>query len=63
MDNSAEQQVKPQVHNATKVVKLIVLVVILCALVAALWLLPLKQYMVTVLEWTQGLGRVGDLSS
>ena len=43
MDNSAEQQVKPQVHNATKVVKLIVLVAIICALVAALWLLPLKQ--------------------
>ena len=62
MDNSAELHVKPQVNKAARAVKLIVLIVIICALVTALWLLPLKQYTVAVLEWTQGLG-VWGLSS
>ena len=61
MDNSAELHVKPQVNKAARAVKLIVLIVIICALVTALWLLPLKQYMVAVLEWTQGLGAWGPV--
>ena len=61
VDNSAELCVKPQVNKAARAVKLIVLIVIICALVTALWLLPLKQYMVAVLEWTQGLGAWGPV--
>jgi pyruvate/2-oxoglutarate dehydrogenase complex dihydrolipoamide dehydrogenase (E3) component/uncharacterized membrane protein YdjX (TVP38/TMEM64 family) len=61
VDTSAEQQVKPQVHSAARAVKLIVLVGILSALVAAFWLLPLKQFMAAVLEWTQGLGAWGPV--
>ncbi len=61
MNYSAEQEVKPQVHNTTRVVKLTLVTAVLCALLAAVWLLPLKQYMVAVLEWTQGLGAWGPV--
>ncbi|MGO9566206.1 MAG: FAD-containing oxidoreductase [Desulfomonilaceae bacterium] len=61
MNNLAELKLKPQVRDSSRVVKLIVVAVIVCALLGALWLLPLKQYMVAVLEWTQGLGAWGPV--
>ena len=38
------------------IVKLLVVGAIVAALVVASFLLPLKQYILAVLEWTQGLG-------
>lgn len=56
MKNSAKKPFDSQGRNAPNVITLAIPVVALCAVVAALWLLPLRQYMVAVLEWTQGLG-------
>jgi pyruvate/2-oxoglutarate dehydrogenase complex dihydrolipoamide dehydrogenase (E3) component/uncharacterized membrane protein YdjX (TVP38/TMEM64 family) len=61
VNNLAEQQSKVQVYNATRVVKLIVITAAICALLVALWLLPFKQYMVGVLEWTKSLGAWGPV--
>lgn len=61
MNYSAEQEIKPQVRNRTKVVNLLLVSAALCALLAALWFLPLRQYMVGALEWTQGLGAWGPV--
>ncbi|HTY23140.1 MAG TPA: FAD-containing oxidoreductase [Desulfomonilaceae bacterium] len=42
-------------------VKIILLLVIAGALVTALWFLPVKQYLIGMLEWTRGLGAWGPV--
>ena len=42
-------------------VQLLLLLVIAGALVAALWFLPVKQYLIGVLEWTKSLGAWGPV--
>ena len=42
-----------------KYLKLIILVLIVAALVAALFLLPAKDWLIKALEWTQGMGTWG----
>ena len=48
-------------NDARGHVKLIVLIVVIGALAAALWLLPVKDYLVSALEWTKSLGPWGPL--
>ncbi len=58
----AEKNIVRYTHAGEKgAVKLLLLVVIAAALVAALWFLPVKQYLIGVLEWTKGLGAWGPV--
>ncbi|MBI4964289.1 MAG: TVP38/TMEM64 family protein [Desulfomonile tiedjei] len=41
--------------------KIVLLVVIVASAAAALWLFPVKQHVVSILEWTQGLGVWGPV--
>ncbi|HMK34561.1 MAG TPA: FAD-containing oxidoreductase [Desulfomonilaceae bacterium] len=41
--------------------RLVILLVIAVTLVAALWFLPVKEYLIAVLEWTKGLGAWGPV--
>ncbi len=61
MNNSAELRAKSPTRNVTRGIRLVALAVILCCLIAALWLLPVRQYMIAVLEWTQSLGVWGPI--
>ncbi len=42
-------------------VKLILLAAIVAVIISALFFLPVKQYVVDVLEWTKGLGTIGPV--
>ena len=44
-----------------KNIKLIALCVIIIAVIAAVVLLPIKDWLVEVLQWTQGLGILGPV--
>ncbi len=44
-----------------KAVKFALLAVIVAGLLASAWLLPIKQYLFTLLEWTHGLGSWGPV--
>ncbi len=48
-------------RNARGAVKLILLIFAVGALAVALWLLPVKGYLVSALEWTAGLGAWGPI--
>jgi pyruvate/2-oxoglutarate dehydrogenase complex dihydrolipoamide dehydrogenase (E3) component/uncharacterized membrane protein YdjX (TVP38/TMEM64 family) len=41
--------------------KLILLIIVAAAVVFALWLLPLRQYVIDILEWTKDLGAWGPI--
>ncbi len=43
-------------------IRLVLLVVIVVAVILALWLLPLRRYVIDVLTWTEGLGPWGPVA-
>ncbi|MEW6532195.1 MAG: FAD-containing oxidoreductase [Thermodesulfobacteriota bacterium] len=48
-------------RNERGAARLALIIVLACLVVLALWFLPLKQYVIAVLEWTQGLGVWGPI--
>jgi pyruvate/2-oxoglutarate dehydrogenase complex dihydrolipoamide dehydrogenase (E3) component/uncharacterized membrane protein YdjX (TVP38/TMEM64 family) len=57
-DNAGEASARHPQRGSARLVLLLILVV---AVLASLTLLPVKQYLVSILEWTKGLGVWGPL--
>ncbi len=61
MDDSDRPESQESASNPNHYVKPAVGAVLLVCVAGALWLLPVKQYLVFVLEWTQSLGAWGPI--
>ena len=55
-NESKESSLKENTEDKNNRGRLFILGIIVCAMVAALILLPVKEYVLTALKWTEGLG-------
>jgi uncharacterized membrane protein YdjX (TVP38/TMEM64 family) len=61
VDNKQNTDSDSEFSKSRVPVKLILLILLLGAVVAGLWLLPVKSYLISTLEWTKGLGMWGPV--
>jgi uncharacterized membrane protein YdjX (TVP38/TMEM64 family) len=61
VENADLRESKDPSSGSNRYVKPIISAVFLAGLAAALWVLPVKQYLVFVLEWTQSIGAWGPI--
>jgi len=60
-ESASRNQAHHGLRNNRGAARLALVIAVACLLILALWILPLKQYVITVLEWTQGLGVWGPI--
>jgi uncharacterized membrane protein YdjX (TVP38/TMEM64 family) len=60
-ENKSEQSLPSNQQHSKKNIKIIILVIIILAVIAGIKFLPVKDWLIKSLEWTQGLGIWGPV--
>jgi uncharacterized membrane protein YdjX (TVP38/TMEM64 family) len=60
-ENKSEQSLPSNQQHSKKNTKIIILVIIILAVIAGVIFLPVKDWLIKSLEWTQGLGILGPV--
>ncbi len=60
-ENKSEQSLSSNQQHSKKITKIIILVIIILCVIAGAIFLPVKDWLIKSLEWTQGLGILGPV--